>query len=187
MLHCWCVGPELQKRDEGFRVCCCWVVTMCNSKFTALYFALRSKIFFRCVSCLRDSYAASCCLLPWIAIVQLLPQGQPAHSSVCLQSKMVLHQLCAADEYVRRGVAGKQRIILLSMPRRGCRWAGWASTRTERSWTSFVCEAKGLGVELGVFCQQNAASSIEQAEGAAGYVFTAEIVQNTAELDHKCV
>lgn len=50
-----------------------------------------------------------------------------------------------------------------------------------------MCEAKGLGMGLGVFCQQNAASSIEQTESAAGSVFTAEIVQNTAELAHKCV
>lgn len=42
-------------------------------------------------------------------------------------------------------------------------------------------------MELSVFCQENAASSIEQRERAAGSVFTAEIVQNTAELAHKCV
>lgn len=109
MLHCWCVGPGfLQKRDGGFGVCWCWVVAMWNSKLTAPCFALRSKIFFRWVLCLGESYSASCHLLLWTVIVQLLPQVQLAHPSVCLQGKMVLQELCAADEYVRRGMAGKQ-------------------------------------------------------------------------------
>lgn len=49
-----------------------------------------------------------------------------------------------------------------------------------------MCEAKGLGMELSVFCQQNAASSIEQPERAAGSLFIAEVLENTAELAHKC-
>lgn len=66
----------------------------------------------------------------------------------------------------------------------GCKWAGCASSSTaqvsaERSGAILVCGAKGLGTELGVLCQQNAASSTEQTERAAGSLSTAGIVHGS--------
>lgn len=45
-----------------------------------------------------------------------------------------------------------------------------------------LCEAKCLGMELSVFCQQSAASSTEQTERAAGSVFTAEYCRIGSEV-----